>query len=97
MTGYSKTRCVIFDKIIYFNIYIFFVFAFLSGHACVQSGASETEALHEAYRQIHVRDSDVSLYQIAGAQSLSPTPLARDSLQPSSTKESGQTPTSHNV
>ncbi|XP_075896912.1 centrosomal protein of 162 kDa [Nelusetta ayraudi] len=59
-----------------------------TGHACVQSGASETEALHEAYRQIHVRDSDVSLYQIAGSQSLSPTPLARDSLQPSSTKES---------
>lgn len=77
--------------------YICIVFAFLPGHACVQSGASETEALHEAYRQIHATDSDVGLFQIADSKSLSPTPLTKDSLQPSSTKESGQTPASHTV
>lgn len=70
------------------------------GQAYVQSGASEMEALHEAYRQIHVvEDSDDHYSSLKGRgginrpESLSSPPQhARQSLQPASTNESGQTP-----
>lgn len=56
------------------------------------------EALQEAYRQIHVaEDSDDHFNKITESKTLSPTPLARGSLQPTSTNESGQTPSCCNV
>lgn len=72
------------------HIYVCFVFALLAGRAGVQSGASETEALHEAYRQIAVRGSELGLQQAAGSEPVSPPPLVRDTLQPHCSGESGQ-------
>uniref|UniRef100_A0A3B4YJX8 Centrosomal protein of 162 kDa n=1 Tax=Seriola lalandi dorsalis TaxID=1841481 RepID=A0A3B4YJX8_SERLL len=71
-------------------------------HSYVQSGGSEMEALHEAYRQIHVvEDSDDYNHHYSPVEGeerihrpVSPsfTPQhARQSLQPASTNESGQT------
>lgn len=65
----------------------------------MQSGGSEMEALHEAYRQIHVvagSDDHNHHYSSVGGISSpvspsSPPPQARQSLQPASTNESGQT------
>lgn len=56
------------------------------------------EALHEAYRQIHVvgeseEDSSLKGRGMSGPESLPSSPQhARQSLQPTSTNESGQTP-----
>ncbi|XP_056237746.1 centrosomal protein of 162 kDa isoform X1 [Seriola aureovittata] len=69
------------------------------GHSYVQSGGSEMEALHEAYRQIHVvEDSDDYNHHYSPVEGeerihrpVSPsfTPQhARQSLQPASTNES---------
>ncbi|XP_073342549.1 centrosomal protein of 162 kDa [Pagrus major] len=66
------------------------------GQSYVQSGGSEMEALHEAYRQIHVvEDSDdhnhhySSVGRISSPVSPSSPPQhARQSLQPASTNES---------
>lgn len=67
----------------------------------MQSGGSELEALHEAYRQIHVvanldehhhhYSSVEDRVRINRPETLSPPPQhARQSLQPASTNESGQ-------
>nr|XP_020514652.1 centrosomal protein of 162 kDa-like isoform X2 [Labrus bergylta] len=67
------------------------------GQPYVQSGGSEMEALHEAYRQIHVvADSDDADHHLEGrgrvnrpvSPSSPPRPHARQSLQPASTAES---------
>ncbi|XP_060905163.1 centrosomal protein of 162 kDa [Labrus mixtus] len=67
------------------------------GQPYVQSGGSEMEALHEAYRQIHVvADSDDADPHLDGrgrvnrpvSPSPPPHPHARQSLQPASTAES---------
>ncbi|XP_030250867.1 centrosomal protein of 162 kDa isoform X6 [Sparus aurata] len=66
------------------------------GQSYVQSGGSEMEALHEAYRQIHVvegSDDHNHHYSSVGGISSpvspsSPPPQARQSLQPASTNES---------
>ncbi|XP_036931235.1 centrosomal protein of 162 kDa isoform X5 [Acanthopagrus latus] len=66
------------------------------GQSYVQSGGSEMEALHEAYRQIHVvEDSDDHNHHHSSARGISspvspssPRPQARQSLQPASTNES---------
>ncbi|KAM6995229.1 centrosomal protein of 162 kDa [Tautogolabrus adspersus] len=67
------------------------------GQPYVQSGGSEMEALHEAYRQIHVvEDSEDADHHLEGrgrinrpvSPSSPPPPHARQSLQPASTTES---------
>lgn len=65
-----------------------------SGQLYTQSGGSEVEALQEAYRQIHsVDDSDQHLGDRGGAEGPAPPPSPpQQSLQPASTKDSGQTP-----
>ncbi|XP_062278354.1 centrosomal protein of 162 kDa [Scomber scombrus] len=65
------------------------------GQSYVQSGGSEMEALHDAYRQIHVVEDSDDHHSLEGRGRLnrpvSPSSLphyARQSLQPASTNES---------
>lgn len=63
-----------------------------AGLSHIQSGGSEMEALHEAYRQIHVvEDSDDHSPHYRPVSPSSPPQHTRRSLQPASTNESGQT------
>ncbi|CAK6975579.1 centrosomal protein of 162 kDa [Scomber scombrus] len=65
------------------------------GQSYVQSGGSEMEALHDAYRQIHVVEDSDDHHSLEGRGRLnrpvspsSPPHYARQSLQPASTNES---------
>lgn len=59
-----------------------------AGLSNLQSVGSEMEALQEAYRQIHVVEDSDDHYKAASPSSPQHT---RQSLQPVSTNESGQT------